>query len=131
MTSTRKPALDLAETYLHVQDGPAVVPLDGGPAFWATIEQRTDVHDGRLVCVCRQTETWPTWEIHPAGDEVVCLLSGAVDFVLEEPGGERIVPLRNRDACVVPRGTWHRAIVHEPGDVLFITRGAGTTHRPV
>jgi hypothetical protein len=26
---------------------------------------------------------------------------------------------------------WHRAIIHEPGDMLFITRGEGTQHRPV
>jgi oxalate decarboxylase/phosphoglucose isomerase-like protein (cupin superfamily) len=68
--------------------------------------------------------------MHPAGDEVVCLLTGAVDVVLDEPDGERVVELRAGQTCIVPRGVWHRAIVQEPGDTLHITRGEGTEHRP-
>jgi oxalate decarboxylase/phosphoglucose isomerase-like protein (cupin superfamily) len=68
--------------------------------------------------------------MHPAGDEVVCLLSGAIDVVLEEQHGERVVGLEPGSTCIVPRGVWHRAIVHEPGDTLHITRGEGTQHRP-
>jgi mannose-6-phosphate isomerase-like protein (cupin superfamily) len=74
---------------------------------------------------------WRQYEMHPAGDEVVVLLSGAVTFVLEEAAGERRVALKPHQACVVPRGVWHRAIVDEPGAALFITRGAGTQHRPL
>ena len=33
-------------------------------------------------------------------------------------------------ACVVPRGTWHRQIVHQPAELLAITYGKGTQHRP-
>jgi len=69
--------------------------------------------------------------MHPAGDELVYLLEGAVDMVLDEGDGERVVELRGRSAVLVPAGAWHRAIVHEPGDVLHITRGHGTQHRPV
>jgi hypothetical protein len=29
------------------------------------------------------------------------------------------------------RGDWHRAIVHQPSVLLFITYGTGTEHRPV
>jgi hypothetical protein len=32
---------------------------------------------------------------------------------------------------VVPRGVWHRGIVRQPGELMFITPGAGTDHRPV
>ena len=28
------------------------------------------------------------------------------------------------------RGDWHRAILHKPSDLLFITHGPGTEHRP-
>ena len=69
--------------------------------------------------------------MHPAGDELVYLLSGSMDLVLFEDGGERLVPLRGRVACVVPRGVWHTARVHEPSEVLHVTRGAGTEHEPL
>ena len=49
--------------------------------------------------------------MHPAGEEVVYLLSGAIDLVLDGADGERIVPLRDGEAYIVPRGTWHRAVV--------------------
>jgi hypothetical protein len=31
----------------------------------------------------------------------------------------------------VPAGVWHRAIVHEPGTALHLTRGQGSMYRPV
>jgi hypothetical protein len=31
----------------------------------------------------------------------------------------------------VKMSAWHRAIVHQPGDALFVTPGAGTRTRPV
>jgi mannose-6-phosphate isomerase-like protein (cupin superfamily) len=128
-----QPAFDLAATYVRLADGPSAVPVDVGQDFWATIDSRPDLLAGRLVAVFHfgSLGSWPHWEVHPAGDELVCLLSGAIDLVLEEEGGERVVPLRDRAACIVPRGVWHRGIVHQPGDALFITRGAGTQHRPV
>ena len=69
--------------------------------------------------------------MHPAGDEVVALLSGEVDLILEEGSHEITVSLKGRRTLIVPQGTLHRAVVREPGDMLFITRGAGTQHRPV
>lgn len=57
--------------------------------------------------------------MHPAGEEVVYLLSGAIDLVLEGADGERIVPLRDSEAYIVPSGTRHRAVVHAPGQVLL------------
>ncbi len=121
---------DLRHTYIHLQDGPDTPTLEGGDAFWRTIASRTDIHGGRLVCVFDFDEDWSSWEVHPEGDEVVFLLSGSVDLVLEEPKGERVVELRGRSACIVPRGVWHTARVHEPSQALHITRGAGTQHRP-
>ena len=35
------------------------------------------------------------------------------------------------DAIVVPRGEWHTARVLEPTEAIFVTRGAGTEHRPL
>ncbi len=124
-------AFDLADTYVQLSDGPSARCVPVTESFWREIDSRDELVEGRLVCVFPQRDSWSIWEMHPAGDEIVCLLSGAIDLILDGAGGERIIELRGRAACIVPRGIWHRAIVHEPGDALFITRGAGTEHRPV
>jgi mannose-6-phosphate isomerase-like protein (cupin superfamily) len=71
------------------------------------------------------------WEVHPAGDELLYLLTGAIDAVLDEPGGEREVNLRGGQALLVPQGVWHRLILRQPSDLLFITPVSGTLHWPV
>jgi mannose-6-phosphate isomerase-like protein (cupin superfamily) len=130
-TKPQPAGFDLAETYVHLADGPAATPVEGGAAFWKTIEKRTDLHEGRLVTAFAMSGDWPHWEMHPAGDEIVYLLSGSADLILDDGKKQRTVELRGRSGCIVPRGVWHRAIVYEPGEALFITRGAGTQHRPV
>ena len=124
---------DIERTYFHLEDGPRAKPVPVGDDFWATIDTRTDLQGGRLVTVShfRSQRDWDHWERHPAGDELVYLLTGALDIVLQEPDGERIVELREQTAAVVPCGVWHRGIVREPAVGLFITRGDGTEHRPV
>lgn len=54
-----------------------------------------------------------------------------MDIVLEAKSGERRIRLKAGHGCVVPRGTWHRAVVRKPGQVMFITPGKGPQHRPV
>lgn len=72
------------------------------------------------------------WERHPAGEELVMLLSGAATVVLEEAGQERIVQLSDPGAYVlVPQNVWHTARTSVPTTMLFLTPGAGTEHRPV
>jgi mannose-6-phosphate isomerase-like protein (cupin superfamily) len=132
MTTPRSDkGFDLESNYLILADGPDAQRIDVGPDFWQKIQERKDLDAGRLVGVFRYERDWDSWEVHPAGDEIVVLLSGAVDLVLDEPGGERIVALRDRTACIVPRGVWHTAnVLGGPAEALHITRGAGTRHRP-
>jgi quercetin dioxygenase-like cupin family protein len=123
--------LDLQTTYLHLTDS---LDIDGVPVqedFWSRIGERTELHDGRLMMVCPETKTWDHWERHPNGDEVVMMLTGALELVLELAGGEQSLTLNPHEAIVVPRGVWHRGIVHEPGTALFITPGKGTEYRSV
>ena len=124
-------SFDPERTYVHLEDGPEAILLEVGDDFWEKLPQRTDLGAGRLFAVFRFEESWKTREMHPAGDELVYLLSGSLDLVLFEEGGERVVPLRGRGACVVPRGIWHTARVHEPSEALHVTRGAGTRHEPL
>jgi len=122
---------DPLATYVHLPDGPGATLLEVTADFWQKLETRTDLHAGRLISAYRFEQDWTSWERHPAGDEIVVQLSGAMDFVVEEAGGERTVPLRGRAALLVPRGAWHTARVLAPSEALFVTRGAGTEHRPL
>jgi mannose-6-phosphate isomerase-like protein (cupin superfamily) len=129
-TEAVRPEFDLATTYVQLDDGPRAFAVEVDDEFWQTIDRWPELQGGRLVGTFHNAEDWDVWEMHPAGDEVVCLLSGAVDVILDEPEGERVVGLEAGKTCIVPRGVWHRAIVREPGDTLHITRGEGTQHRP-
>jgi sulfate adenylyltransferase large subunit len=122
-------ALDLEKSFVHLHDGPRANVVPVGDDFWQTIDQREDLSRGRLVGIYEFDENWANWEMHPAGEEVVTLLSGAVDFLLDLPDGQRVVELRGRASIVVPRGVWHTANVVEPAEMLHITWGAGTEHR--
>jgi hypothetical protein len=51
--------------------------------------------------------------------------------VLDTAGGESRVVLKSGQPFIVPRSVWHRGIVKTPGQLMFITPGAGTKHRPV
>lgn len=78
------------------------------------------------------SDAWEIWERHPAGDELIMLLSGAVTVVLEESGIEHAVELNEPGSYVlVPRNVWHTAKTSVPTTLLFLTPGAGTQHRPV
>jgi hypothetical protein len=122
-------AFDPLATFVHLPDGPDAALLEVTPDFWRRLAARNDLHAGRMLSAYRFDADWATWERHPAGDEIVLQLAGAMDLVLDEGGVERVVALRGRAACVVPRGVWHTARVREPSEAIFVTRGEGTEHR--
>jgi oxalate decarboxylase/phosphoglucose isomerase-like protein (cupin superfamily) len=69
--------------------------------------------------------------MHPNGEEVICLLSGEVEFVLELDEGPLNVALRTPgDYCIVPRGIWHTGRTNTAARMLYVTPGEGTEHRP-
>ena len=132
-TSTlARAALDPVQTYLHLAEGPDVTLLPGGDAFWASVEERQELHRGRLVSCFEQDADWTTWEVHPAGDEVVMVLGGSCTAHLDGGDGvaARRVPLTAGQYVLVPKGVWHTMDVHAPGRLLAITWGEGTRHRP-
>jgi oxalate decarboxylase/phosphoglucose isomerase-like protein (cupin superfamily) len=121
---------DLERTYVHLSDGPDAKRVDVTPTFWQTIATNPDLRGGRMVTAHRFSEDWEHWEMHPAGEELVVLSSGAIDLVLEEASGSHTtLSLRGRGAVLIPRGTWHWARVHEPSEMWFVTYGEGTQHR--
>ena len=116
-----------------IADEGRVTPLEVSDTFWADIGSGAfgELGTGVLVSTFAFERDWDSWEVHPAGDEVVCLLEGDVELVLDLPDGEKVVALREPGAFViVPRGTWHTARTRTPSRALFLTRGDDTDHRP-
>ena len=79
-------AFDLSQTFVHLGLGTRAVPIadfEWSAAFMDRYVASTasDGNEGRLVCIVEQGATWDTWERHPAGEELVVLLSGRVDLV--------------------------------------------------
>lgn len=124
---------DLLNTYVVLGPDHAAVPVDVTPTIWQELDQRFDGFKGRLlVASFHFDKDWPTWEIHPHGDEVVVLMSGSADMVLDEKGGPRVQSLvAPGQYVIVPKGTWHTAKIASPTSMLFITPGEGTENRAV
>lgn len=91
----------------------------------------TDGIEGRLVSLYNFTESWNSWERHPAGDEVVICLEGSMTLIQECPDGHTdALVLGAGNYTIVAPGVWHTADLSEPATALFITAGTGTEHRP-
>ena len=120
---------------MHLGLGARAIPLPDfswDAAYLAQYDERfaSDGREGRLVTLGEHRETWSSWERHPAGEELVLVLSGRADLIQEIDGLERRVELGPGQAVINPPGVWHTSDVHEPGQSLFITPGLGTEHRP-
>jgi mannose-6-phosphate isomerase-like protein (cupin superfamily) len=133
-------AFDLFDAHLHLDAEGDALRIDDTDGFWSALMQgdfrrpdaaRVANQPGYLMGGFRMTADSDHWEVHPNGDEIILLVSGAVDFILREKTGERRVELRGRAACIVPRGVWHRTVVHAPSEIVFTTFGIGTEHEPV
>lgn len=89
-----------------------------------------DGKEGRLVSLFTFTESWTSWEMHPAGDEVVLCIAGAMTLHQEHGDGRReSMRIGPGEYAINPPGTWHTADVEGSATALFITAGEGTTHR--
>ncbi|MGZ8734718.1 MAG: cupin domain-containing protein, partial [Acidimicrobiia bacterium] len=68
-------------------------------------------------------------EIHPDGDELLLVITGACSAVLDTADGDETVGLRAGDGFIVPQDTWHRVVIHEPSLLVFVTPGPRSEHR--
>lgn len=90
-----------------------------------------DGNEGRIVQMYRFTESWPTWEVHPNGAEVVLCTSGRMTLHQEYPDGSTAtVTLESGQYTINPPGVWHTADIEGEAAAVFITAGAGTQNRP-
>lgn len=126
--------LSLERFPLHLGLGAHAVPqpeFTGMEWYAAYVERNAaDGNEGRLVSLYSFSESWTSWERHPAGDEAVICTAGEITLIQELPEGEHKVTLRAGDYAINPRGVWHTADVAGSATALFITSGIGTEHRP-
>jgi mannose-6-phosphate isomerase-like protein (cupin superfamily) len=129
MPKAERSAFDPRTTFLHLQGDGSGTPIAVGPDFWQTTIKT--IRSGWLVTAGRAVADWEHWEMHPQGEELIMLLSGSIELVVEDDEGEHVVPMEPGQLYLMRRGVWHRARVKQPGDMLFATAGAGTQHRPL
>jgi hypothetical protein len=126
--------LDFSSTYLRLRTDASLEPLTVDNTLWQRITtgQLGDFHNEFLIACGSCDVDWPRWEMHPNGDEIVCLLSGSVTFLLQEAHGTHAIELgKSGEYVLVRKGTWHTAKTQGPCRILFVTPGEGTQHRPI
>ena len=98
------------------------------PTFYPELETEFNGFAGHvLISQHHFAEDWPTWEVHPAGDEFVTLITGDITLVLWQDQQEHTLRLSTpSDFVIIPRGVWHTARVQAPTTMLFVTPGEGT-----
>ena len=128
-------ALSLATRPVHLGAGASAQPqpeFTGAPSWYEDYGSRTagDGAEGRLVAMHTFTCDWESWEMHPAGEEVVVCVSGTMVLTQEqEDGSTRTIALGEGDYAINAAGVWHTADIAGEATALFITAGMGTEHR--
>lgn len=123
--------LNMGENVVIVDSGFDAQVLRVTETMWSEIDEKYGDFAGRsLISSFTFEGDWPTWEVHPAGDEFVVLISGEAEMVLAQPGGDESVMLSEPgDFVIVPKGIWHTARINTPTTMIFVTPGQGTENR--
>jgi mannose-6-phosphate isomerase-like protein (cupin superfamily) len=119
----------LSDHVVHLTDELGITVFPRNDELWVA-RDRPELTTGRLVSIFSYDGTWDYQERHPTCAELVYVITGAVDLLVDTGAGERARHVPAGGVGVVPAGGWHRLAVHEPCSVLFITpTPAQTEHR--
>src|SRR5262249_23195622 len=77
------------------------------------------------VGVSRFSTQEPLWECHPAGDELLHVLEGALEVTTMTDDGPVQTTVPAGSVFVCPRGLWHLPRPLSPVSLLFATPGEG------
>lgn len=123
--------MKLAEFFAVIKPDLLVDTVAVSPTIHAELDKNYDKFRSHVLVSCHAFDKdWGVWEKHPAGDEIVVLLSGTARMRLHKPAGEEVVDLAEAGSfVVVPRDTWHTAETAVKTRMLFVTPGEGTENR--
>lgn len=127
------PDLRVHPAHLGLGARAEVQPAFTGMDWYAAYAQRVaaDGREGRLVSMHDFTGDWDSWEMHPAGDELVVCTAGEMTLIQELPDGSlRSQTIGTGQYLINPAGVWHTADIAQTATALFITAGEGTQDRP-
>lgn len=126
-----KPPNQIEENFIVLSPDKKAFVETADATLYERIDKAYQGFKGHELISCYEFESdWSSWEIHPHGDEVVILISGAVTFILQTESGENCVELKEQGQYViVPQGTWHTAKTPVKSKLLFITPGQDTQHK--
>jgi mannose-6-phosphate isomerase-like protein (cupin superfamily) len=131
--ATAMPQLPTHSVHLGLGASATAEPPFTGMEWYADYSARhaADGAEGRLVSQYSFSESWPMWEVHPHGAEVVICTAGSITLIQQFPDGhEEQAILSPGDYAINPPGVWHTADVSTDCTCIFITAGEGTDHRP-
>jgi len=125
-------ALNLEKTFAVLKPDQSVELAAVSPGLYAELDEKFDNFKSHvLVSLHAFDSDWGVWEKHPAGDEIVLLLSGSAKMTIRTNTGEETHTLTSPGSFViVPKNMWHTAHIAEPTHLLFITPGEGTENSP-
>ena len=123
----------LPKSFAVLKPDQSVETVAVGPALYQELDRDfSGFKSHALVSVHEFSADWPSWERHPAGDEIVILLSGNASLILRCGEGEQRIELADSlEFVVVPRNTWHTAKIPDWAQMLFITPGEGTENQVI
>lgn len=123
-------AVRLASNFVVLDDKFNASVVELTPDLYARLDEEFSEFAGHLLISSYAfDEDWPTWEVHPAGDEFVILVSGDADLVLARDGGDETIRMTEPGTfAIVPRNTWHTARIRKTSIMMFVTPGEGTVN---
>ena len=123
-------AVRLASNFVVLDDRFNASVVELTPDLYTRIDEEfSDFKGHLLISSYAFDEDWPTWEVHPAGDEFVILVSGDADLVLARDGGDETIRMTEPGTFViVPHNTWHTARIRKTSIMMFVTPGEGTVN---
>lgn len=118
----------LASNFVILSDEFKADTVEVTPDIYERLDEEYKDFAGHLLISSHAfDDDWPTWEVHPAGDEFVILVSGNADLVLASDDGDETIRLTEPGTfAIVPQNTWHTARVRCHSVMMFITPGEGT-----
>lgn len=123
--------MKLTEVFAVLKPDLSVDTVPVTPSIYAELDSKFNrFRNHVLISEHEFSQNWSTWERHPAGDEIVVLLSGRAEMILRQTEGDKYVELTQPGSfVVVPAGTWHTARTSVSTRMLFVTPGEGTENR--